>query len=166
MTAKPTQPEQEKVLVTWSAPARPFKRRTREFYVTLLAVAGLIGAITFLIEGIMPVILIGALIFLFYVLSTVPPQVVDYQITTLGVRFAGTLTEWSNLGRFWFTHRWGTDLLIFETYSIPGRLEFVLDPTVKEKAETTLKKYLVMEEVPPSVLDKAAGWASKKLPQS
>ncbi|MCX6705287.1 MAG: hypothetical protein NT162_03050 [Candidatus Woesebacteria bacterium] len=32
--------EPERDLVTWTAPARPFKRRDRQFYVTTFAIAG------------------------------------------------------------------------------------------------------------------------------
>jgi len=160
------QPPEEKVLLTWNTVARPFKRRSREFYVSLLSIVGLLGAILFFIEGLMPIILMGALVFLFYVLSTVAPDNVDYKITTYGVRFAGKLTEWNKLGRFWFVNRLGSDLLIFEMFSLPGRLELVIPADMKKKAEDILKKYLVHEEVPPGVLDKAANWASKKLPQN
>ena len=157
--------EQEKVLLEWTAPLRPFKRRSRDFYIRLISITGLIGAILFLIEGPMPAILLGALVFLFYVLSSVEPEKVQYQITNYGVRFAGNLTEWDTLGRFWFVERMGSDLLILEVFRLPGRLEFVIDKDIKGKIEETLKKHLIHEEIPPNVLDKAAVWASKKLPQ-
>lgn len=162
----PVQPEIEKVLLTWTAAARPFKRRSREFYVTLISAVGLLGAILFLVEGLMPVILLGTLVFLFYVLSTVAPENVEYKITTFGIRFAGQLTEWSKLGRFWFVNRLGTDLIVFEVYVLPGRLELVAPKSEHNKIEETLKKYLIKEEVPPGIFDKAAQWASKKLPQN
>lgn len=167
MAAKPLeQPEAEKVLVNWTAASRPFKRRSREFYVSLVSIVGLIGAILFLIEGLMPVILLAALVFLFYVLSTVSPDNVEYQITTFGVRFAGRLTPWEKLGRFWFVNRLGSDLLVFEVYALPGRLELVAPKEIHSKAEVALKKYLIEEEAPPGAFDKAANWASKRLPQS
>lgn len=165
MIKPPKQPEIEKTLLSWNAAARPFKRRSREVYVTLLSAAGLVGAILFLVEGVMPVILLGTLIFLFYVLSTVAPDNVEYKITTFGVRFAGRLTPWEKLGRFWFVHRLGADLLVFEVFSLPGRLEMVAPKENHAKIEETLKKYLVKEEVPPNVFDKVAQWGSKKLPQ-
>lgn len=162
----PKQPDVEKVLISWNAAARPFKRRSREFYVTLISVVGLVGAILFLVEGVMPVVLLATLVFLFYVLSTVAPDNVDYQITTFGVRFAGQLTPWEKLGRFWFVHRLGSDLLVLEVYAIPGRLELVAPKPEHARIEETLKKYLVQEEAPPGFFDKAAQWASKKLPQN
>lgn len=157
---------EEKDLVTWKGPSRPFKRRTREFYVTLISIVVLLGAILFLIEGVMPVLLLAALVFLFYVLSTVAPEEVEYKITNYGVRFAGRLTSWDTIGRFWFMNRLGSELLIFETFGLPGRLELVVTKDLQPKLEESIKKYAVHEEVPPGVMDKAAHWASKRLPQS
>jgi len=65
--------EPERDLVVWIAPARPFKRRDRQFYVTTFAIAGIVSLILFLAEGLMPVLLIVSLVFLYYVLSTVEP---------------------------------------------------------------------------------------------
>ena len=60
-------PELEKDLITWVAPARPFKRRDKQFYLTTVSIAGIVCLILFLAEGAMPVILIISLIFLYYV---------------------------------------------------------------------------------------------------
>ena len=84
--------EPEKDLVIWTAPARPFKRRGRQFYVTVFAIAGIVSLILFLAEGIMPVILIISLVFLYYVLSTVQPEDIEYKVTTKGIRIANKLT--------------------------------------------------------------------------
>ena len=156
--------EPERDLVTWTAAARPFKRRDREFYITILAIAGIVGLILFLVEGFMPVVLLVSLIFLFYVLSTVEPERVEYKITNKGVKVAGKLTAWRVLTRYWFSRRFDSELLIFEEVTIPGRMETVLDPAKKEEIKKALTPYLKEEEAPPSFLDKAANWFSKKLP--
>lgn len=156
---------EEKTLVEWSTPERPFKKRGREFYVTLISIVALFAAILFIIEGIMPVIFLVSLLFLFYVLSTVPPRMVDCRITNKGILFATKFTEWSGFGRFWFTNRWGTDLLVLETHSIPGRLEIVVNESLKPTILEALNKYLTHEEIPASSIDKLISWASKKLPQ-
>ena len=158
-------PELEKDLVTWIAPARPFKRRDKQFYVTTISIAGMVCLILFLAEGAMPVILIISLIFLYYVMSTVSPEDIEYKITNKGVRVGGVLTEWVSLGRFWFGKRLDSDLLIFETKTIPNRMELVIKSDLKLETEKILKEYLVMEEISPSNLDKAIDWFSKKLPQ-
>src|SRR3990172_4343122 len=63
--------EPERDLITWTAAGRPFKRRDRQFYVTIFAMAGIVSLVLFLAEGFMPVLLIISLVFLYYVLSTV-----------------------------------------------------------------------------------------------
>jgi hypothetical protein len=158
-------PELEKDLVTWVAPARPFKRRDKQFYVTTISIAGMVCLILFLAEGAMPVILIVSLIFLYYVMSTVAPEDLEYKITNKGVKVGGKLTEWQSLGRFWFGKRFDSELLIIETKTIPNRMELVIKPEIKGDIEKTLKEYLVEEEISPSNIDKAIDWFSKKLPQ-
>lgn len=155
---------QEKVLINWTAPTRPFKRRTKDFYVSLIAISSLVGLILFIIEGIMPVILLIALVFLFYVLSTVEPEKIEYQITNFGIKVGDRRTPWDMMGRFWFTQRFGSELLILEIFQLPGRMELVIDGTDREKVKQILTDYLVHEKAPPSWLDKAANWATKRLP--
>ncbi len=156
--------EPEKELVSWVAPARPFKRRNRDFYVTVLAMAGVTALVLFLIEGWLPVILVISLVFLFYVMATVEPQNLEYKITNKGIKIADHLNEWAGLGRFWFTKRLDSELLVIETRSLPGRLELVVNPAVEEEIKKELGEYLVHEEVPASGLDKASNWFSKKMP--
>ncbi len=158
-------PVLEKDLVAWIAPSRPFKRRDKQFYVTTISIAGMVCLILFLAEGAMPVILIISLIFLYYVMSTVPPEEIEYKITNKGIKVVGRLTEWQDLGRFWFGKRFDTELLILETRLIPNRMEIVIKPELKSDVEKNLKEYLVHEEISPSSLDKAIDWFSKKLPQ-
>lgn len=156
--------EPEKDLIIWTAPARPFKRRDREFYVTVVAIAALVGLILFFVEGFIPVILLISLVFLFYILNTVEPEQIEYRITNRGIKIARKLFDWGILGRFWFLKRFDSELLVVETFNLPGRLEVVIDPGLKEEIRKTLSTYLLEEEIPPSSLDRAANWFSKKLP--
>lgn len=162
--SRPRPPEPEKELFTWKAPARPFKRRDRKFWTTVIAIATLFGVILFLVEGAMPVILIISIIFLYYVLSTVEPEVINYSITTWGVKVEDKRTEWDLITRYWFVEKLGSDVLVFETMVLPGRLELVVNKKDKEEIKKVLNKYVLYEEAPPSNLDKAANWFSKKLP--
>jgi hypothetical protein len=156
--------EPERELIAWSAPARPFKRMNREFWVTIIAMAAIVGLILFFAEGFMPVILIVSIIFLVYVLTTVEPENINYLITNKGVKIGEKTFEWENLIRFWFGKRFDSPLLIVQKYGIPDRLEFVISQNEKEKIKTTLLKYIPEEKVTPSFLDKAASWFSKKIP--
>ncbi len=160
------QPIPEKDLLGWIAPARPFKRRNREFYITVISIAAIAGFIIFLAEGMMPVILIIALIFLFYIMNTVEPENLEYKLTDQGIKIAGTKTGWQFTKRFWFTTRLGTELLVVETTIIPGRLELVIKPEMKEEIKKIMLTYIIEEEASPSTLDKLSSWFAKKLPQS
>ncbi len=156
--------EPERDLVTWIAPGRPFRRRDRQFYVTTFAIAGIVSLILFLAEGIMPVILIISLVFLYYVLSTVQPDNVEYKITTKGIKIAGKLTEWQYLNRYWFSKRFESELMIVDTVLLPGRIEFVINPEVKVELKKEVSAYIPYEEVPPAALDKITNWFAAKLP--
>ena len=154
-----------KELASWQAPERPFKRRNREFYITIVTMAAVVGLVLFLIDGWAPVILIISIVFLFYVMSTIEPGIVIYKITTNGVMVEGKLTEWANLTRFWFTHRFDSDLLVFQTLVFPGRMEFVIPLASIPAAKKALSKYLIFEEIPASTLDQLSSWFSKRLPR-
>jgi len=158
------QNEPERELVSWKAPARPFKRRDKRFYTTVIAMAGIAGLVLFAIEGVMPVILLIALIFLFYVLSTVEPEEIEYVITNKGIKVAGKKTEWAYLGRFWFRHQFDSELVVIEAANLVGRMELVMDKDKKDEIKKALSAHLTEEEIPPAYLDKAANWFAEKLP--
>ena len=157
-------PEPERDLITWIAPARPFKRRDRQFYVTTFAIAGIVSLVLFLAEGIMPVLLIVSLVFLYYVLSTVEPESVEYKITTKGIKIAEKRTEWQFLTKFFFSKRLDSEILIIETTNIPGRIEFVINPEIKDNLKTQISAYIPYEEISSTGLEKFTDWFAQKLP--
>lgn len=159
---QPFQPEKE--LFTWQSPARYFKKRTKQFWTTIVTIASLFSFIIFLAEGPMPVILIVAVIFLYYVLSNVEPEEIQYKITTRGIRVEDKLTEMEVISRFWFHKKLETNLLILEVLQIPGRLELVVNAKDLDKIRKVLFNYLPEEEAPPTNFDKFTSWFSEKLP--
>lgn len=148
----------------WTAPVRPFKKRNKEFFTTVLAVAFLTAVIFFVIGSWLPVIVIASLVFLVYVLSTIAPEAVEHKITSRGLSFAGKTYFWNELTRFWLTSRFGSELLVVETYRLPGRLEFVINQEDKEKIHQILQDKLPYEVASPTFLDKAASWLSRRVP--
>jgi hypothetical protein len=154
---------QEKDLFVWKAASRPFKRRDREYYLTLFAMVFIVCLVLFFAEGWMPVVLIVSLVFLYYILNTVAPETIEYKLTSKGVKIADKTTQWAYTSRYWFTKRYDDNLLVFETSILPGRLELVINKEDRDKLRNVLKKYLPEEEASPSVMDKSATWVSKKL---
>jgi len=152
----------ERELVSWNALSRPFKKRTREYWVTVVAIASLLSFIMFLAEGVMPVILIISVIFLFYVLSTVEPHEISYKITNKGVKIADALTEWEKFTQYWFSERMGERILNFALVSFPGRLELVVHDQDVENLRRVLGKYLPEEMPPKTSLEKASDIVSRR----
>ena len=156
----------EKDLFTWKAKSRPFKKRNREYWVTIVAIASLLSFIMFLAEGTMPVILIVSIIFLYYVLSTVEPHEIFFKITNKGIRVEDKLTEWNLLTKFWFTKRMNDTTLNFVTTKFPWNLELMVQEKDVSKLKSVLLEYLPEEEPEKNTLDKASDWVSKKILQS
>ena len=92
-TQTPTE-QVEKIIFSWTAPLRPFVQRDREFWIRVIAIASIFGFILFIVEGAMPVILMISIIFLFYVLSNVRPENIDYKITDLGIKLGKFTNYW------------------------------------------------------------------------
>lgn len=163
---EPTQNQNptEETLALWTAPARPFKRRDKQFWVTIISIAMIVALVLFVVEGFMPVILIISLVFLFYVMNTVEPESIEYKLTSKGVKIAGQAFLWENLTSFWFTKRLDSTLMVFGMNLLPGRLEIVVPEEQKTKAKEVAGKFIPEEEIPPSSLDKVTNWLSSKLP--
>lgn len=156
----------EEDLFAWRAPVRPFKKRDRQFFTTVGAIAILVGLIMFFLEGFLPVAVIAAMYFLLYVLSTIPPEEVEHKLTNKALYFAGKKYLWDELMRFWFADRFGTfgtELLVVEAVRPPWRLEIVIHSQDKENLRKILEERLPYEEAAPSFLDKAASWLSRRV---
>lgn len=156
--------EPEKDLFVWRAPSRPFKRRPREFYVTLFAIVGLLGLVLFIAEGAMPVILLIAIVFLFYILSTVEPTEIEYKITNKGIKIGGVTTSWQIMSRFCFVKKAESEVLTIETFTIPERMEVMVNLEDIETVRKYLLDYIPEDEIKPSRLEKITNWFSSKLP--
>lgn len=156
--------EAEKDLLIWTAASRPFKRRDKQFYVTTFAIAGIVSLVLFFAEGAMPVLLIISLVFLYYVLSTVEPEKIEYKITNKGIKIAGKLTSWHYLNSFWFTKKLDTDILVIDTVLVPGRIEMVVGSELHESLKKVITEYIPHEEVPGSGIDRMTAYLSSKLP--
>lgn len=166
VSTEPQNEEVEKDLLTWSAPSRPFIQKNREFWIRVVIIASIFGFIIFIVEGAMPVILMVSVIFLFYVLSTVRPENIEYKITNLGVKIGGVTNRWEYVRRFWFSKRGSDQILILDLPSLSGRLEIVLNIKDKDQIRQTLKKYIPEEEALQTNFDKASEWIDSRLSQN
>lgn len=165
-TAKlPDDIQVEKVLLEWTAAARPFKPRTREFYTTIASIAFLCGVILLLLKEFLLIGVIIAFAFLSYVLSTHRPEDATHQLTTKGIRTDGKLYEWENLINFWLESKWDQEVVIARTRTqLPGVILMVIDPKLRAKIIKAIGNKLPLEKPEESFVDKASDWLGKKVP--
>ena len=159
------QPIPERVLYTWTAPSRIFKRRSREFYTTVGALVLLLSIILFFAKEFLLIGVILAVGFVSYVLASVPPESVEHIFTNKGVRTGEKLYLWQVLGRFWWVEKWHQTYITIET---PGRIPSVLILLVgegnKDEINSIVRTYLINDKPQPTWIDKAAKWLQEKVP--
>jgi len=155
----------EKVLLEWTAPSRPYKVRTREFYTTILSIAFLLGVILLLLKEFLLIGVIMAFSFLSYVLSTHKPEDAKHQITTSGIRTDGKLYEWETLTNFWLKKEWDQEVIICKTLAaLPGVILLVLDPSKRESIIKEIGEKIPLVKPTDSFVDKASKWLGNKIP--
>lgn len=156
---------EEKVLLSWRAPARAFKKRNKEFFTTIAIIVFLISFICVLIGEWFFVAAILSLTFLVYVLSTVPPEEIENKISNLGVKNKDNFYKWEDLKDFWFEDRYGMRVLMMETKQRPfSLLGMVLKGVDEEKVKEVLKgKIKYRGKMEKNSLDKMSDWLSKKI---
>ena len=148
----------------WTAPARPFRRRTREFWVSVVTMAFVASIILFIIDGLLPVLLVISVVLLFYVLTTVKPEDIRYRVSKRGFEMGDKVMSMDNIIRFWFTKRFDNHLLVLQIATIPGKIEVVINERDKKGISRVLSKYIRHEEAPPTNMDKMANWLSERIP--
>jgi len=157
-------PQPEEVVAEWTAPARPFKKRNRQYYTTVCVIVFLICMILFVAGQFLPIAVVIAVAFMAYVLSAVPPEVVLNRITTYGIRTDDSLYYWDELGRFWFDEKFHQRLLHIECSRFPNQITLVLNDVSEEELQDLLGAVLLNERPALNSFNKAAQWLQEKIP--
>jgi len=161
----PVSVKTEKILLEWTAPARPYKTRTREFYTTIGSIAFLLAVILLLIKEFLLIGVIMAFAFLSYILATHKPEDAKHQLTTSGIRTDGKLFAWTGLINFWLKKEWDQEVVICKTKaSLPGVILLVIDPAKREEIIKTIGAQIPLEKPSDSFVDKASHWLGNKIP--
>lgn len=160
-------PIPEETLVSWEAPARPFKKRKKQFFSTVFIIALLVALILFFAGQVLPVALVISVVFLVYVTAMIPPQNVSVKLTNYGFYIDKDAYAWYEMGRFWFEKKQGFDTLQIELGRFPGRLSLVLldgvTPT-KKSLEEVLSEVLLKEKPKPTTFEKISSWFGDNIP--
>lgn len=156
---------EESVFLTWKAPVRPFKRRARDYYTTIAAIALLIIIILGFLREFLLIAVVVAFAFVSYVFAAIPPEEVEHRLTNRGIRSSDKLYRWRDLRRYWFSEKFGQKMIVVETAMLfPGRLLLMLGKVDEKKLRTIFNEWLPHEEPEPTFVDKSAKWLSEKVP--
>ena len=138
-----------KMLLSWRAPSRPFKKKDRSYYTTIAILVVLVCLIAFLFREFLLIGVLLALAFVSYVMAFVPPHDVEYKISTQGITIGEDFYFWHLLDAFWFKNKEGNKILIIPTrIRFPGQLMLVLGSEDEEKIKKIVARFLPFVEVP------------------
>ena len=156
--------EKEEVYLTWTSPSRLFKKRNKEYFTNIAAIVFLLTVILIFAREYVLVAAVLSIVFLVYVLSTVPPEDVQHRISTLGIESAGHFYRWEDLVDFWFEEQWGQTMLMLRPI-LGTRIIILLGIEEKAEIKKIIEKHLPFREQPEKTwVDNAASWISKKIP--
>jgi hypothetical protein len=150
----------------WSAPGRPFRKRTKQFYLTALLIMLLFEVILFLFSQYLLMVVVLALVFVAFVLNTVPPRDFHYRISSQGFMLEDRFFLWQELYDFYFKDVNGVETLRLRTQDFfPGEIIVTLDHKDREYIKKVLISFLPFREfVKPTFVDKAADWLARNFP--
>ena len=155
----------EKIRFEWIAPERAYQKKDRDFWITVISILVLVSVILFFVKEFFLIISLISALFLYYVLSTVPPQDIKYKLTNRGVYFGENRYEWSLFTRFWFKTSLSNEMIHFETIlRFPQQISLVINKEDKDKIKELVVKKLPLIEESPNFVDKLTKWGISKLP--
>jgi len=158
-------PVQEQELFKWSAPERPYKPVSNQFFTTAIAIVVLISIVLALSGEWMLITVLTSFVFAYYVWSMIPPDEIEYSLTSKGIRISGVLYAWNLLTRFWYENKWEYKLLVIDSpTSAPKRLYLVLSNQDFDAIGDIMAKYLLFEKPEATAVDRMSSWLMNKFP--
>ncbi len=154
----------QEVYLSWSSPSRLFKQRDKEYFTNVGAIVFLLVIILVFAREFLLIAAVVSIVFLIYVLSTVPPENVEHRITNLGIESAGHFYRWETLVEFWFEQQWGQTLVILRPI-LGSRIIILAGDQDTQKIRELIAKHIPFREKPEKTwVDNAAKWLTEKVP--
>ena len=155
-----------KTILSWSAHGRPYIPRGRQFYLTSILIAFLVGVILFLFSQYMLMVVVAALVFMGFAFSLVPPRNFHYKISSEGITIEDHFYLWHELYDFYFIRKEGMDILHVRTVDFfPGELIISLGEIHRNQIIKAILPFLPYRElVKPTFMEKSGDWLYKNFP--
>lgn len=143
---------------------RPHKVWTKEFYSSVIVIAFLVSVILYFIEGLMPVAVIWALVFMLWAMAKTEPKMIKTEVTSWGLKAVDKTYRYEEMTNFWFETKWGTRLMRINLTGIPWHLVVVIDPKKEEEIKKTMTEKVIYLEPEVTWVDRAVKWVGEKMP--
>ena len=155
------------VLYSWKAPLRPYIKRSQKIIRFYIALTLLLSLIIVFFGDIILLIPLWALMFIFYVFTVTPPSEISNKITRFGVETVGTSLRWETLDHFYFTKRFGYEILTLVTHAPYDFHTYLVIPSndIKDAVINRLSKRIIFQDEPTkTTIDKIIDWLSRLVP--
>lgn len=131
----------------------------------MLVIAILVSVLLIFAGEWMLIGVIAAMVFAYYVWSTVPPEEVEHVLTTRGVRVHGQLYRFEDMERWWMEDRWGYKMLIIDIpVAFPKRLHLVVGNVDENVLKETMGVSVLMEQPVETPMERMGKWLAEKFP--
>ncbi len=159
--------ENPQIIFSWKAPLRPYKRRTALVLRFYLALALLLSGIVYFFGDKVLLLPIWALLFLFYILTITPPPEIENRITKFGVETANTTLRWEFLSYFYFSKRFGFNVLVLVSHEPYNYHAYLVIPSeeIRKNITLLLTEHLVYLDKPrKGITEKTIDFLSSLIP--
>lgn len=155
---------EELILLEWDAFERPQKKWSKEFYSSVIVMAVLASIIFYFIEGLMPVLVIWALVFMLWAMGRTEPRIEKYALSTWGLKTRDRTYQYENMTSFWFETKWGGRLMRINFNHNPWHIVIVMDKEKEDEIKKLMLENTPYQEPPVTVVDKMVKWLGEKVP--
>lgn len=155
------------ILLSWTAPARAYKKRSAGVLRFYFALALLVSVIVALFGDWILILPIVASVFLFYALTITPPGDVDYKLTRFGIEINGITYRYDALASFYITRKFDYSVITVHSNNPFFKHIFLVisEPKILQKIVNILTQHIVYVEKPQNTItEKMANFLSNMLP--
>lgn len=158
--------EDVKTLISWSAPGRPYRKKSKAFYLNGLLIVFLVEVILFIFSEYLLMFVVLTLYFFSAAIASVPPQNFHYRISTQGIKVEDHFYIWDELYDFYHKKIDGMDVLVVRARNlIPGELKISLGDVPFDHVRRVMINYIPYREVVrPTFIEKGGEWLAKNFP--
>jgi hypothetical protein len=132
-----------KTIFKWRVPERIFEYKSRTWYVTVAAISMVVIIYSALTTNLLLIFTVISILLLLYSLNSIPPKIVEHELTNKGVYSYASLIVWKNIVAFWITKRGNQYLINFEIKENKSDATRRLILLVKEEDLGFIVNYLV-----------------------